>query len=431
LPGSTSMTACRPKPLFGGTASCNTADPSIMTNTLCAALAGQNSVTVPTAAALGTSQLVRYTFINSWGCNEQETLPAAQRISGPTPNQVLACESVPGSAFVKADAPCEFACDEHHILTDGACRRVCGNVTSTTCATKQHAAEICSHAGHTFYTCEACSNYIPGTVMQPFDTSSPSSCPTQACPAGTSGENGACTTCPANTFCASPQCPACTPCARGTFSRAGSSVCETCFEDAFDIDVNDYSNANVVATRGVSVVLNWPQGHPALITTSTAVSWNGPVEFTAPLFEVVVDEALYQTTFTVPENYSGQLFYICRWHSSMGINEISLAPATPCAAGTQATRSVADIDLYFARALSASHNVSRHSDLFGFCKDRVACLPCMPGEYEADGACVACDYAHYQPNFQMPHCFECALGHNTTGRGSMLADNCLCQPGFE
>jgi len=208
-------------------------------------------------------------------------------------------------------------------------------------------------------------------------------------------------------------------------------VCETCFEDAFDIDVNDYSNANVVATRGVSVVLNWPPGHPALITSSTAVSWNGPVEYSAPLFEVVVDEALYQTTFTVPENYSGPLFYICRWHSSMGINEISLAPATPCAAGTQATRSVAAIDLYFARALSASHNVSRHSDLFGFCQDRVACLPCMPGEYEADGACVACDYAHYQPNFQMPHCFECALGHNTTGRGSMLAENCLCQPGFE
>ena len=88
------------------------------------------------------------------------------------------------------------------------------------------------------------------------------------------------------------------------------------------------------------------------------------------------------------------------------------------------------IDAYFARAAAAGHNVSQHNQLFDFCHERGACLPCLPGEFEQAGACVPCDFAHYQPNFQMPRCFECATGHNTSARGSRLAADCRCQPGF-
>ena len=169
-----------------------------------------------------------------------------------------------------------------------------------------------------------------------------------------------------------------------------------------------------------------------LLTVSTEVLWNSPVVFTPPPFAVNVDEAQLRTTFTIPEAWTGgALFYICEVHSNMGVNPIAMEVAVPCAAGTQAARSLQAIDAYFSEALLAGHNVAHHSDLHGFCSDRVACLPCMPGNYKANGACAACDYAHYQPNFQMPHCFECALGHNTTARGSVLAEDCLCQPGFE
>ena len=100
---------CKPKP-FRGIATCGGATPSIMTTNICAKLTAGTNMYTHTAAALGTTQLVRYTFDNSWGCNAQATLLAAQRISGAAPNQVLNCAVVPGAVYVKADAPCQFAC---------------------------------------------------------------------------------------------------------------------------------------------------------------------------------------------------------------------------------------------------------------------------------------------------------------------------------
>jgi len=431
LPGSISLTACTPKPLFGGSSTCNTTKQSIMTSTLCAALAGQNSVTVRTAAALGTTQLVRYTFSNSWGCNAQATVPAAQRISGAAPNQVLACPQIPGAVYVKADAPCQFACDENHTRTGETCTRVCGNVTAAACEFRQFASATCSHAGYTLYRCAPCS-YANGQQALPWSALNSAACPSTPCLAGTHGANGVCTPCAMNTFSAAGSAT-CSPCPRGTFSQTGSSNCNSCFEDEYFLTQPGFGDASVRATPGVLVVLNWPSAsHPVLVTVSTEVYWNSPVVFEPPPFAVNVDRAQLQTSFTIPEDLTGgTLFYICEVHSNMGVNPIALEPAPPCAAGAVAAHSVAAVDAYFARTAAAGHNVSHHSQLFEFCHARDACLPCLPGEHEQGGACVACDYAHYQPNFQMPHCFECARGHNTTTRGSVSAADCLCQPGFE
>ena len=84
-----------------------------MTTTICSKIAMGNEVHTHTAAALGTTQLVRYSFAASWGCAAQAALPAAQRISGAAPNKVLECPSIPGAVYVKQDAPCQFACDEN------------------------------------------------------------------------------------------------------------------------------------------------------------------------------------------------------------------------------------------------------------------------------------------------------------------------------
>ena len=212
----------------------------------------------------------------------------------------------------------------------------------------------------------------------------------------------------------------------------GPAAAQTCFEDTFSLTHPGFGAAGVNATRGIPVVLRWPSAeHPVLITSSAEVYWNNPVEFTAPSFAVDVDETQLQTTFTVPESFSGALWYICRVHPGMGVNPITLARPAPCAAGAVAARSDAAVDAFFARALAAGHDVSQHNDLVAFCRDRGACLPCLPGEFEQAGACVPCDFAHYQPNFQMPRCFECGAGHNTSARGSRSAADCRCQPGFE
>ena len=402
-----------------------------MTSTLCAALAGQNSVSVPTAAALGTTQLVRYSFANSWGCNAQATLPAAQRISGAAPNQVLACPQIPGAVYVKQDAPCQFACDENHTRTGETCTRVCGNVTAAACGPRHFASATCNHAGYTLYECEPCA-YAAGQQALPWSALNSATCPSTPCAAGTLGANGVCAPCAMNTFSAAGSAT-CSPCPRGTFSQTGSSNCNSCFEDEYFLTQPGFGDASVRATPGVLVVLNWPSAsHPVLVTVSTEVYWNSPVVFEPPPFAVNVDRAQLQTSFTIPEDLTGgTLFYICEVHSNMGVNPIALEPAPPCAAGAVAAHSVAAVDAYFARTAAAGHNVSHHSQLFEFCHARDACLPCLPGEHEQGGACVACDYAHYQPNFQMTHCFECARGQNTTTRGSVSAADCLCQPGFE
>jgi len=307
-----------------------------MIATLCAAVAAGSHVYTHTAAPLGTTQLVRYSFADSWGCNLQAALPAAQRISGAAPNQVLNCAVVPGAVYVKQDAPCQFACDENHTRSGATCTRVCGNITAAACGPRHFASATCNHAGYTLYRCAPCV-YANGRQALPWSALNSATCPTTPCAAGTQGTSGVCTPCNNNTFSAAGSAT-CEPCARGTFSSTGSSVCSTCFE--------------------------------------------------------VPSEA-------------------------------------PCAAGAVAASSVAAVDAYFARTAAAGHNVSQHNQLYEFCHARGACLPCLPGEAEHAGACVACDFASYQPNFQAPRCFECAAGHNTSARGALLAADCRCQPGFE
>jgi plastocyanin len=402
----------------------------MMTRTLCQMIAGQNSTILPTAAPLGTTQLVRYTFADSWGCHLQADLPATQRIVSAAPNQVLECPTVLGAVYVKQDAPCQFTCDENHTRTSDTCTRVCGNATAAACEPRHFASTVCNHAGYTLYQCEPCA-YNAGLQALPWSALYPDACLTDPCAAGTYGAGGVCVPCSQDNFSTAGSA-ACSPCARGTFAPVGSGVCATCFQDTYALTQPGFGDAGVSITPGVMVVLKWPSSaHPVLLSINTNVAWNNPVTYDAPSFAVNVDATLLQTTFTVPESYTGALYYICQLHSSMGVHAITLLANTPCVAGAAATRSVAAIDAYFARALAAGHNVSQHKQLSAFCHARGACLPCLPGEFEQAGACVACDFAHYQPNFQMPRCFECATGHNTSARGSRLAADCRCQPGFE
>jgi len=89
---------------------------------------------------------------------------------------------------------------------------------------------------------------------------------------------------------------------------------------------------------------------------------------------------------------------------------------------------MASINVYFA-SLGGSHNV--RNTMAAFCCAHHACLPCRPGYSASAGGCVKCARGTYQPNFRAAMCFDCAYCHNTTSTGSVHADACLCQPGFD
>jgi hypothetical protein len=71
------------------------------------------------------------------------------------------------------------------------------------------------------------------------------------------------------------------------------------------------------------------------------------------------------------------------------------------------------------------------SMMYGFCRQGFACLPCKPGQYERDGACVLCAVGSYQPHFDASDCFACSTGQTTAAAGSSSSDACTCLPGFE
>jgi hypothetical protein len=90
-----------PRPPFGFVQRCAVPAPSTMTATVCAAMTAGTNVTLHAAAARGTTQLLRYSFAETWGCTAQLNVSAAERISAPPPNQVLPCAPRPGAVFVR------------------------------------------------------------------------------------------------------------------------------------------------------------------------------------------------------------------------------------------------------------------------------------------------------------------------------------------
>lgn len=102
--------------------------------------------------------------------------------------------------------------------------------------------------------------------------------------------------------------------------------------------------------------------------------------------------------------------------------------STVCDAGEILIQNVTEYDVYFNNLTSAQQSTY---DLLSACTLGYACLPCKPGFFEYDHACVACDLGKYQPNFKMTTCFDCSMGQSTNAVASISSAECLCQEGFE
>lgn len=289
------------------------------------------------AVALGTTQLVRYSFAVTWGCLQASSLAPAERLSSQqTPNRVLPCEPVSGAVFEHSGGQCNFVCDHDHTRNGDLCLGLCGTMSAESCQMRTFASGSCTDS-KVRYTCEAC-DYEPGMQALAWDSARSTECVSQACPPGSFGINGTCIPCAENTY-AGAQSATCTVCGHGLYAGVGSAVCVPCF------------------------------------------------------------------------------------------GEVSAAATPHCDIGQQLMRDVATIDAYFSHG--AQYNLSQYDNMFLFCHQGYACLPCLPGHYEENGVCVECEYGYYQPNYQMPLCFACAQGQNTTHRASTESSLCVCRKGFE
>lgn len=182
------------------------------------------------AAPLGSTQLVRYSLQDSWGCYKQTDMADSQVTGEHTPNQVSECAPAAGKVFRKSVVACSFECADNYNLEDGVCTFKCDADMTTSCEHGFYATSVCLITP-THYECVAC-EYTPGQASQPWSAHSSTECAPANCPAGTSTSvtAGVCTPCGRDTF-ASAGAGECAPCAPGTFSEAGSAACVACFTD--------------------------------------------------------------------------------------------------------------------------------------------------------------------------------------------------------
>jgi hypothetical protein len=219
-PASTDLVSCiaplQPDPVFvGGTI-------------------GGGVVSVPVADARGSTQMVRYTFAEGWGCFETiDTGPGTALSQDATPNRVLECGALEHGAYT---AQCAFACDggyEPGGVSGTECVHVCGSATASSCAIGHYATTTCSDVFPSLYECAPCAHQV-GQGFLAWSAGTAADCLYEPCPTGTFETAGECTPCPQHSYTESPAQTACIACESGTFTTgAGAAICNACFVDVY------------------------------------------------------------------------------------------------------------------------------------------------------------------------------------------------------
>lgn len=195
---------------------------------------GGEAVSVPVADARGSTQLIRYTFAEGWGCFEAaDTGPGTTLSQTATPNRVVECGALAHGAYT---AECAFACDAGYVpggATGVECVHVCSSATAQECATGHYATTTCSDVSPPLYQCASCTHQA-GQRFLPWSAGTAGQCLYEACPPGTFEAGGACTPCPQHSYTGSAAQTACVACDSGAFTAAaGASACEACFAEAY------------------------------------------------------------------------------------------------------------------------------------------------------------------------------------------------------
>jgi len=75
--------------------------------------------------------------------------------------------------------------------------------------------------------------------------------------------------------------------------------------------------------------------------------------------------------------------------------------------------------------------LTQHEDMFKYCVEGGACLPCPWGSREHEGACSLCPVGSFQNGFAQTVCIPCLANQTTHQSGSTAAAQCVCAPGSQ
>ena len=203
--------------------------------TACLTAAQYDAESEFTAALYGTTQMLRYSFVEDWGClTNQQVSAGIQLSSAAKPNTLIPCQEIP-HAIYNIDNGCEFTCEYGYTKGVNVCSPNCIAETETACAADHRVVSECNLMTPSRYQCQQCP-VEAGQRTLPWDpaTSRKTQCQYEPCPAGTYGVNGGCQDCPIN-YKSSEGASECQLCEHGFHQpETGKTSCVACFSETVD-----------------------------------------------------------------------------------------------------------------------------------------------------------------------------------------------------
>lgn len=198
-------------------------------------LLGDYTIEIPVPAVLGSTSLVRYEFLQGYGCHRQQPEDERMILSRvPAPNKMVPCPVVAnGSTYASDMVSCTTECNAGFVLVAGQCVSECAGMLSA-CPAGHFATAECLQGTLSFYNCSRCPEREGHEAAQ--SESDVSECHYSLCVAGTRSVGIQCEACGINTFSNVSGAAVCTSCdtlLTGTYqAETGQTACNTCLSDA-------------------------------------------------------------------------------------------------------------------------------------------------------------------------------------------------------
>lgn len=214
--------------------------------TACLTAAQYDAESEFTAALYGTTQMLRYSFVEDWGClTNQQVSAGIQLSSAAKPNTLIPCQEIP-HAIYNIEHGCEFTCEYGYTKGVNVCSPNCIAETETACAVDHRVVSECNLMTPSRYQCQQCP-VEAGQRTLPWDpaTSRKTQCQYEPCPAGTYGVNGGCQDCPIN-YKSSEGASECQLCEHGFHQpETGKTSCVACFSETVEVTTGGPGNGDL------------------------------------------------------------------------------------------------------------------------------------------------------------------------------------------
>lgn len=180
------------------------------------------SVNTPVAAGIGSTSLIRFSFLPGYGCHDAASLASSTSSDEHTerlsriipPNQKIQCPRDPHGTYAH-DAnglECQLTCNDGFVSTEQGCTAACalGRNLQPVCNNHFHAVYTCVIDDVPHYECQECPTQT-GVATMPWSSGNPTHCAYTPCLPGHFGQDHECVAC-----------------ARNTYAPEGASACTSC-----------------------------------------------------------------------------------------------------------------------------------------------------------------------------------------------------------